>query len=497
MRPLDIAINEGNFFIAHTLLDAGAKVTPGEFEYGEQVGVRDGEQVSERNRSPLQDTIGTALIGVEFYGPQKTRAPDAWWQARTAMLSRLIEMGVDMNGIDYTGDRPITPMELAVHIGDVNDMATLLAAGAKVEYRMLKIACFPSLEGWNDKMKCLLAHGLRLDVPMEMRLDGSFEFDTLRRLRGESMLQATADLAAETENPELLHELLVLSSPDTLSRGHLDKVFESCISDGNGIASDVLFRHGAHISCRNKPFRLTLKLIRTLTTWVRGGYGTDDLFVGEAELDPCIRITIDMGLPRADQCLFFFEALRKRQAVVAHHFLDRNLARTDEAAEYFSAHLMLAADMGDISIIRRLWSSRNITFQKAKNLRSLQLLFDRAVIHGNEEMVTFFLDYGASPHHVLSPAQALEETKMLHNTYQAALKTETCLGTNVSPDNVAAYREYLRAQLHLARFNVSKAELLLSPLQLAVRHGHRAIIRELLERADLNTVVKSHRMYIP
>lgn len=476
VRPLHVALARGDFQVANILLDAGARLTP----YVDEISPAE-------HCTPLHDTLNSISIG-RVYGSPKSWGSDEWLTARTAMMSRLIALGVDVNAKD---DHDATPMDLAIDWGNLNDMAALVKAGAEVKSRMLHIAYEDMSSGRNNTMKFLLAQGLRLDEPLEESLRTTW-WDMEE---GWSMLE----LAADQGEPEHLHELLVLSSPKTLTSTHLDQVFESNLIKCNEFACDVLFRHGARIFCRNKLFSISWGLIQNPSYEGRGQEGTrlllTDFTNGETGSDRLripISFLLDMGMRRSHQCILFREVLRKRQTALAHLFLDRDLAQSGEAAERMSVFLGFAADWGDTTIIKRLWRSRHMPSALASTHRLLQLLLQRAVLHGNADAVTFFLDNGASPsQRVISVwAGGQEQVALWLHAHQMA---------NVW-NVVRAYKENWTTGLYLTELDVSDSELMLLPLQLAVRHGHANIISHLLScltRAEQEAVVYGPGMHIP
>lgn len=512
--PLHMGIREGNFAIAHTLLDLGAKVRP--FEYDSDVDINsESEDDEERMRTaiikvdmaPLHDTI--ASIGDE-------RAPREWnrqsspesssdgsytMTERDCFMRRLIELGVDVNA-ELVGhwdadlwDRS-SPLDVATAIGDTQDMAMLIAAGAEVKSRMLLLA-------WQDfdrdtrentaKIELLLKHGARLDQPIK---DGA------------SILELAAGNVDLDEDVTGLHEILLLSSPKNLASDHTDEVLAQCLVEHNWHASTVLVRHGARVSCQDKLFSIASDIAEDLKCETQADdlqdFGDPASRYSEFGPHDCFSFIIGMGLSSEDQCLIFQDLLRKRLLSLAHLFLDRGLASSPEAAVFLPAYLKLAASWGNICVIKRLWQHAH----EASDPIICYLLVLQSIIAGNREAVSFFMEQGATPFQHLTAAQASRECQILEEglfVHAAALRRVNPPFTEAYSASADVRREYRRTRLlaerHcLAGYADIYFQPFLSPLQLAVKYGHIDIIGDLLEyitESEADAITTCGKIYIP
>jgi hypothetical protein len=495
--PLRCAILDRNYAIANTLLDLGAKIRLDDydpFEYDHEGGE------PPFSVSPLHDTIAsctwmasTALSHVYLW----PRPDEDVGNEKILLMKRLIELGVDVNmkawGIwQYDEMRLCSPLELAIDLGDMEYLSILLAAGAQVDCEILSDAW----QEYDDKktgncekmIRLFLRYGGRLDEPST--------------ITGQSVLQmvvldAMSDLAESG-----LHDLLLLSSTKSLSREHLGQVLEECLMQRNWYAAAVLIRHGARVSGENRLFSIAKKMIDELES------DTPELVPGTQELGSdteeddiqapfyvlgevpgpytWIGYLIDMGLSSEDQCLLFYDILRKKKILMADLLLGRGLMSRPEATQYLPAFLMLAASWGDVSVISRLWQHAYEALDPTMRL----LMVYNSIIQGNAQATSFFVDHGVSPVDILSPAQVSELFKAMRGTIPAQVATLKALG-GPSADLLVS-REYRRMQLLSLRYGGLREDtsacflLCVSPLQLAVRYGHVEIISRLLQHVTQN-----------
>lgn len=509
--PLHMAISEGNFVVAHTLLDLGAKIRP--FEYDSDVDINsDGEEDEETmgfvkvDMAPLHDTIvsiGDRRAPTEWnrrISPASS-SDESYMAEGDSLMRRLIELGADVNA-ELVGhwdadlwDRS-SPLDLATAIGDTQDIAMLIAAGAEVKSRMLFLAWqnfYRDVRENTAKIGILLKHGARLDQPI---IDGA------------SILEVAASNVDPDEEVCGLHEILLLSSPKNLASDHLDEVLAECLIRYNWHASMVLVRHGARVSCQDKLFSIASRIAEQLEYETQ----VDDLqdFGGPARSYPgygpldCIRFIIDMGLSSEDQCIIFPDFLRKKQTNFAHLFLDRGLAGRPEAAVFIPAYLMLAAAWGNICVIKRLWQHAH----EASDAVVRYFLVQQSITAGNRQAVSFFMEQGATPFQHLTAAQVSREGPKFEealSVHVAALRRMKPSFTEAYSASVDVRREYRRAKLLAEKYClVGYADTyfrpFLSPLQLAVKYGHMDIISDLLERiteSEADPINMCGRIYIP
>lgn len=511
--PLHMAISEGNFAVAHTLLDFGAKVRS--FEYDSDVDITSEDEEDEEmmvsaigkvDMAPLHDTIASPR---DRRGPREWNSPsspesssvESYIAERDSFMRRLIELGVDVNAElvghwdEYLWDRS-SPLDVATAIGDTQDMAMLITAGAEVKSRMLLLA-------WEDfdrdarestaKIGILLEHGARLDQPI---------------IAGASMLEVAASNVDPDEEVSGLHEILLLSSPKNLASDHLDDVLAECLISYNWHASIVLVRHGARVSCQDKLFSIASRIAEQLEYETQ----VDDLqdFGGPARSYPeygpldCIRLIIDMGLSSEDQCIIFQDFLRKKKINFAHLFLDRGLAGRPEAAVFIPGYLMLAAAWGNICVIKRLWQHAH----EASDAIVLYLLVQQSIIAGHRQAVSFFMEQGATPFQHLTPAQVSRECHILGQVlfvHTAALQRLKPPFTEAYSASVDVRREFRRTRLLAEKYCLvghpdTYFRPFLSPFQLAVEYGHMDIISDLLERtteSEADAINMCGKIYIP
>lgn len=482
--------------------------------------------------APLHDAITSIFNGRSAWTRIGDLVPtfahaeltESWHVERASFMKRLIEVGVDINmkaTCDWTDEtwEDVSPLELAVAFGDMQDMAMLIAAGAEVESGMLDhpmelIDREP--EESLEKIKLLLKHGARLDKELT---------------NGSTMLQLAAERAYRIEAASLLHEILLISSPKSLPDDHLNEVLAECLAGLNCHASIVLVHHGAHVSGEDKLYSLA-ESIAGLAEIHEVGTRAYEL----PDLDPavslplkrvcdCMSIAIDMGLSVADQCLIFEGILRKRYLALAHLFLDRGLAARPEAANHLPAYLMLAADWGNVCVIKRLWQ-HNVPQASDETLRLS--LVQQLIISGNGEAVCFLMRHGATPAEYLTPTQVSRERQLREDAIAARLKGrrkfETSLESPHGMDTVnwrsqiqIACSEHERTQVLTARRTYERTNLLttrhglpgyahtylwpfLSPLQFAVQCGYMDIVSDLLEhvnQADAEDISKCGKFNIP
>lgn len=474
VAPLHFAIKESNYAVANALLDLGATVTPQTFEIDARI---DDEKVTSVTRSffsatPLGETIEKSYRS----------AIDPRVVERTALMKRLIKLGVDVNGWKRGGPGPYgeCPLAQAARYGDAEDMELLLAAGATATSSMLAEAggperSFDKVDSWR-KIEILLKHGARLHEIMEIR--------SMTMLQ--SMVWHTSDKGCYSPGP--LHQLLLISSRENLSGEHLNKVLKSSLVAQQCNASKVLVRHGARIPCKDALFAIALGITKGLDNQQRVGSSTDlHLLEGGDKGFHCIDIILNLGLSHADQCLIFYEVMQKRQGELSHLFLDRGLATYREAAEFLPSYLMVAADWGDLCIIKRLW-------QQAPEITDVAfccLLLQTSMVHGNRDAVKFFMDCGACPFTMKASQQALQgETACAATSGGIAAASQQILspqpprgagGDTTSPQ--LAHKELAKAELLKRRHSqLSGALLDRSPFQLAMHYGHMDILNDLWEK---------------
>lgn len=490
--PLHTAIVGGNFAVAHTLLDLGAKIRSYEYDTDAELN-SEGEEDEERMGSAII-TVDVAPLHDAIASIASNGGPRGWRAERDRFMKRLIELGADIN-LELVGDYNLmdnpSPLDVAVAIGDTQDMAMLITAGAEVESRMLYILWqhFDRTAPENlAKVRLLLRHGARLDHPIQ---------------DGETMLQLAADQADSTHEMSELHEILLLSSPKSLSSDHLDEVLAVRLANHGWDASTVLVRHGARVSCGDKLFSIASSIAELLE------YETGEEHLQDFDMYPdpgphdCMGFIIDMGLSSEDQCFIFEDALRKRLPALAHLFLDRGLASRPEAAVFLPAYLMLAASWGNICLIKRLWQR----VHEDLDATLCYLLVQQSIVEGNREAVSFFMEHGATPFQHLTPAQASRERQMRKDALAVQLAALRRLEpfAEASSAGLAVRREYRRTKLLAARHGVSEyamtyMEPSLSPLQLAVKCGHLDTVSDLLEYvtpSDADAITTCGEIHIP
>lgn len=512
--PLYVAIDEGNFSVANILLDLGAKILP--YEHNVHIDpVIDGDdadsiqsQTVQVHVAPLHDTLGSLT---------RRRASRDWihatsrfhkdvskhWEAeRTSFMKRLIQLGVDVN-MEAWGSwvcdgfgHWFSPLDLAVDIGTIQDMEMLIASGAKVSHQMLHTAWKDfdkDLDGEGQKKAMLLLeHGARLD-------------ELIRDDR--TLLQLAAHKSDHMEEESGFHELLLLSSPKSLSRDHLNEVLAECLTDLDWYPSTVLIHHGARVSCKDKLFSIASDIIQ----YLRFDGHEDDLqdlkqrsLLEDAEPTSRMGFILDMGLSSEDRCLIFGDVLQKRVLALVHLFLNRGVASRPDAAIFLPAYLMLAASWGNICVIKRLWQQLHEDLEPIRHFAIVQ----NSIIPGNREAVSFFMEHGASPFQCLEPPQVLEDARLAMDTALAedAARARFESAAEDSSAALLARREYKKAQLHTARYILSCHDCTLlrpyvSPLDLAVQYGHMDIIRDLVERikklSASGSIITCRKIYIP
>ncbi|KAJ0108672.1 hypothetical protein J7T55_015106 [Diaporthe amygdali] len=502
--PLHFALDEGNFAVADALLDLGAKVTSYEYEF--EVNTED-EQVAiawiQVEAAPLVDTIASIINrravegGISAGRSVLRESAESWRAERAALMKRLVELGADIDmehpGLWVPGySHDMSPLGVAIAIGDVQDVADLIALGANVNPRMLADAWDIFATGEDEsmeKIKILLKHGIRLDEPLR---------------GGMSMLQLAVTYAVDFDTTSGLHDILRMSSTKNLSSDYLDEVLAECLGGMRRIASLTLVRHGARVSCKNKLFSIAICIAEHLELETREEDNLDDIDVGmtcpETEPQDCMGIILDMGLSSEDQCLIFQTVLNKRQLTLAHLFLDRGLAGRPEAALYLPAYLMLAASWGNICVIKRLWQHVHGTPDP-----TLLLFLQQSITSGNREAASFFVDHGATAFERLTPTQIFREHEMRIKSLEACLSAVRMLrgfsGTEGSSDRLWMQREYRKMEIFAARHPFYNHALIhSSPFQLAVRYGHIGIVRDLLEAfdpADADAISRCGKVHIP
>lgn len=515
--PLYVAIDEGNFGVANALLDLGADIRPYERDVhidpvidGDDDEIIQSETV-QVHVAPLHAILQSPIDGRAprqwFHAPNPfTRDSSEHWQAeRTSFMKRLIQLGVDINmkalGSSWTGDgfeHWLSPLDLAVDIGTAQDVKILIASGAEVSHRMLHTNWMNFDTGQDEKVqkkaRLLLKHGARLDEP-------------IRNLNDMTLLRSIAHDSDRIQQSSGLHELLLLSSPRSLSSGHLNEVLEECLADLDSYPSTILIRHGARVSCKDKLFSIA----SVITQELRIDRHSDDLqdleqdsLVYDDQPTSRMGLVIEMGLSNEDQCLIFRDVLHKRALTLAHLFLDRGVATTPEASTYLPAYLMLAASWGNICVIKRLWQQ----LEKDLELTILLSIVQDSIFPGNREAVSFFMGHGATPFQYLKPAQAQEQLRSARDALFAEDAALHRRGDAIGsfPDNVCERREHKRAQLLTEGFGSShhypnKVWRCFSPLDLAVQCGHLEIISDLLEQTtDLSKTGSTNtcrKIYIP
>lgn len=489
--PLHAALDEGNFAVAHTLLDLGAGIHSQDY-----VSVLDLDNKSGENEvgldaariytdvAPLHDTIGSIYKAPTEWIPGRPikRSPvESWRVERDRVLKRLLGLGLDINeellgwwGNEYR--EPSSPLDLATELGDTQDMELLITAGAQVKSEMVYTAWRRSDRDAREstaKMRLLLKHGGRLDEPVQ---DDS------------SLLDLAARHADEVQEMSGLHEILLLSSPKSLSGDHLDEVLAECLAECGGYSSTVLVRHGARVSCKDRLFLIACSIADELEPEPKMD-NVDD-FDDETVLNPdyaahtCLNFIIDMGLSSEDQCLLFPDILSKRLLSLAHLFLDRGLASRPEAADFLSACLMLTASWGNVSVIKRLWRYA----QDVPDATLRYSIVQQSIIPGNREAVSFFMEHGATAFQHLTPSEASRGLEMHSDTLkvQRAALERFNSSSETSWDDPSELRELRRMQFLTARYDVLQHSGIymrpfLSPFQLAVRYNHVDIISDLLE----------------
>lgn len=491
--PLYVAIDEGNFAVAHTLLDLGANVHPYEYDTDAH---SSSEEDKEKMRSATIRVNVEPLHGTIVSIPRRPRAREwhlIWKAERDRFMKRLIDLGVDVNK-QSVGDRHgSSPLDLASEVGDVQDMTMLIAAGAEVTSDMLLLAWEDSERDAKEstaKFRLLLNHGARLDQPVH---------------GVRSMLKVAADHAKEADDMSGLHEILLFSSPKSLRSDHLDEVLAECLADQNWLASTVLVRHGARLFCQDKLFSIASGIAEELgfETAVDNlaDFEPENTFSGP-EVHDCIGFIIDMGLSNQDQCLIFQDFLHKRQHRLTHLFLDRGLASLPEAAVFLPAYLMLAASWGNICVIKRLWQHAHEVSDAALRYSLVQ----QSIVSGNREAVSFFMERGATPFQHLTRTEASREHQMQNEALDAQLAAlrRFDLTIEASPAGLCARRDYERTRLLTTRYGSDDDTTyllpFLSPLQLAVRYGLIDIISDLLDhltQSDAGAITACGNIYIP
>lgn len=507
--PLHIAIEEGNFAVAHTLLDLGAKVQPYEYETDIDLNI-EGEEDEEKTTpatiqvhvEPLYVLIAQRRSARQWDQPQSPvqRAEAEFRRAeRGRFMKRLIDLGVDVNKRAEGSWQGSSPLGLATEVGDLQDMTMLIRAGAEVKSYMLLLAWehIDQPQESTAKISLLLKHGARLDQPIKNGV--------------KSMLQvAAAHLDADAAHDMSgLHEILLLSSPKSLSSDHLDEVLTECLARHRWYASTVLVRHGARVLCQDKLFSIASSIAEELKCEKGGNdfQGFESEITYDDGLHDCIRFVIDMGLSSQDKCLIFQDILRKRQCTLAHLFLDRGLASLPEAAVFLPAYLMLAASWGNICVIKRLWQHAH----EASDAALRYSLVQQSIISGNRQAVSFFMEHGATPFQHLTPTEARRERLMRKDALEAHLTAlrRSELSSEASSADISLRREYKGTQLLTARHGVCNygstylsafLSAFLSPLQSAVRYGHVDIVNDLLDyitQSDAGAITKCGKIYIP
>lgn len=514
--PLHIAIFAGNFAVAHTLLDLGAKVHSYEYDTDLDSSSSEGGEDEEKMRygtirveiAALHDTIASIANRRAPRGWNHQNSTERAWAEssraeRHTLMRRLIALGADVNA-ELVGDwdddlwERSSPLDLATAIGDIQDMTMLIAAGAEVKSRMLFLAWQnfdrDALEN-TAKIELLLKHGARLDQPIK---DGA------------SILELAAGNVDLDEDVTGLHEILLLSSPKNLASDHTDEVLAQCLVKHNWHASTVLVRHGARVSCQDKLFSIASDIAEDLKCETQADdlqdFGDPASRYSEFGPHDCFSFIIGMGLSSEDQCLIFQDFLRKRLLSLTHLFLDRGLASSPEAAVFLPAYLMLAASWGNICVIKRLWQYAH----GASDAILRYLLVQQSIIGGNREAVSFFLEHGATLFQHLTPAQASRERQIHQDAIDVHLAALDRLETSeeessASPD---VLREYRRTELLTGRLpftgETGSAKIylrrFLSPLQLAVEYGHTDIIGDLLEHvteSEADAITTCGKIYIP
>lgn len=509
--PLHAAIEQGNFAVAHTLLDLGAGTRS--YDYVAYVDINSQDEVDERpfrsrlrypDVAPLHDTIASIYYRerspTQWIHGRSVEKPslELWRVERDRFLKRLLELGLDINA-ELVGAwacqqwGPSSPLDLAIGIEDtlVHDMETLITAGAEVKPRMVHMAWLNSEQNAEEstkKMRLLLKHGGRLDQPVK---DGS------------STLRLAAARADEIQQTSGLHEILLLASPKSLPGEHLDEVLAECLANCGWYSSTVLVRHGARVSCEDKLFSIASTIAEELEPETEmdnlHGFGHEGVTNPEPGPHDCVKFIIDMGLSSEDQCLIFQDILRKSLLPLVHLFLDRGLARKPEAAVYLPAFLMLATAWGNICVTKRLWRCAHEGLNAAFRYSIVQ----EAIISGHRELVSFYMEHGATVFQHLTPSQASRQRQMRKDAVDAQIAALRRL--EASSDGLAERREHKRTRLLTTTHGVSghaETYLLpfLSPLQLAVQHGHVDIIGDLLEHAtqsDRDAMTACGKVYIP
>ncbi|POS70562.1 hypothetical protein DHEL01_v211041 [Diaporthe helianthi] len=497
--PLHSALSEGSFAIANVMLDLGANIHPHGYhlntedqEYGEDDNESDymDLQTPQASFSPLHDTLvsrrqwdGFSSI-FETYKPNlgKRELSENWKSEKSRLVKRLIQLGTDVNMevLCSRGDGPgqlRSPLDLAIECEDIENMETLLAAGAKVNSKTLLITAWETYPCDLDKKECmeviktLLKHGARLDEPIQ---------------HGLSILQMLAadESHADREWPGL-HEILPLASPSNLSHEHLTKVLVACLTDLDWYTSAVLIRHGAHVSSEDELYHIANLIAEKLE--FGSEYYTADCERGsmfpESESIDCMRIILDLGLSGEDQCYIFFEMLRKKQIALAHFFLDRGIGNRPETAKYMPAYLALAASWGNVGVIQRLWQHAH----EAVDATLRNSIVHKSITRGKRDAVSFFMEHGATPFDYVLPAHFVEQFRFGQDTYatlRAMCRRLIGLDRNTGQFSsvLSVVRDFRKEELRLA---------------LAVRFGHMDIISDLLQYLPQNADAKMDGEVLP
>lgn len=502
--PLHIAIANGNFAIAHALLDLGVEIRPRLLDRNnDDEGDDDSGSGHEATTfAPLHDTMAavidnqTPLRTIYQFSLGPRCSWESWHSMKDSFMKRLIELGVDVN-MKASGewnremDVPTSPLELAVANGNIKYASTLLAIGASARPEMLQIAWeryHGDIEKCMKMIEPLLKYGARLDEPMR--------FDM-------TMLQFLAHETRTDPWTSGLHEILLSSSPINLAREHLDEVLARSLADMDGYTSTILYRHGARVSDKNHLFIMASSIAESLESDSRDPLLDFDEWIPHMEeMYECMRLILDMELSGEDQCLIFHDILQKEHLALAHLFLDRDIASKPEATQYLAAYLMLAASWGNVGVIKRLWQQTHEHLGRAHRL----LIVYNSIIRDRREAVSFFMNHGVTPFDSLSSAQSFEASQ---SRYDAARKEREALktlreGSRDAFNSLTVSRQKRKIRLAITRHGIGTNELSclyphMSPLQLAVQLGRMDIISDLLEYIPQNADVTAmfSNIYIP
>ncbi|KAI1138492.1 ankyrin [Hypoxylon sp. FL0543] len=346
MIPLTAALKSDKYYHALSLIDAGAKINPS------QPGVP----------FAIHDCVGSR----HNYHVDLART------ARERVFQRILQLGGDLEE-KYEGH---TVLEHAVLRGGTQTVSMALDMGARMSTEATAednimdflIRNYDEIPDAFSKVCLFLKRGARMDTP-------------LASIDGESVLMYVANREREIQGQ--LEKLLILASPSTLSRDHLDDVLLRCIERGPTERENcqLLLRYGAVIKDFDRAYD---GLVHFLERSDLSGWGDD-------EIDDLWYLVRNTGFTMERLCDLFTHAVAVEDEIAAHALLNQlNQDLSDQKREWL--HSAIAMRMA--SITRRLLRANMDVNALSKRSRTP---LAEAMADYDEDLVHVLLSYGADP----------------------------------------------------------------------------------------------------